>query len=621
MASYNLQQIAKIISNRPNEKRIRAAQKYNDKLMLHLHGKGMKNAMKRMDYFENSDIYKARIEYAMSNVDMFARLLREEEQVFTARGGSVTFNMPKDKEKEMYGHITNLVYDQSLRKWVGNFAINAYRADPMGVIVMEIEQAPEEGSDNVAAGKPLNAGIQMPKCYPVYRSIQDVWDYKNVGQKLDYVCFVLSDDELVEYGIKQVTPAPLETLPTSRINKQKRYFRFIDDSQDVIVERISDTIVEQCELVGAPNPLPNPWGKCNAFVVSDILMFSDPQALDTPLRNVVELADSYLKGRSVRDLQKNYHGFAKAIEPLLKCSSCGGDGIINQNGAGEGFTKGRPCPECTLPGQTRGTGYKLRTKISDVAKFPLEMIADANFDYKKIFGYVTPDIASWDKQDDTVNSIEDLTYTTYWGCAHTTLEGYNGSQSIKETATKTVANLAPKFARMNTTADWAEKTENTICNWMGQYYYGEQWKGSNIIYSREYIFETPDTILATYYDMKANGMTDSMLDDQYKKYIKALYQSNPAMQDICLKKFSVEPFPHLLAADVESSIFVDPIDKVKKRYFGEWEETITSAQWITQDRATLDKSLTEYAKTKTIDNGETETSPADSGINQSQAGE
>ena len=145
--------------------------------------------------------------------------------------------------------------------------------------------------------------------------------------------------------------------------------------------------------------------------------------------------------------------------------------------------------------------------------------------------------------------------------------------------------------RLNSTADWCENTENKIVEFMGEYYFPDEWGGSETAYSRDYIFQTPDTILKTYYDMKANGMTDSMLDDQYKKYIKALYQANPFLQDIYLKKFAVEPFPHLLASDVEKSTCVTEVDKLKKRYFGEWEETITDAMWLTKDRAVLDKML------------------------------
>jgi len=597
MGVYNLDQIGDIIVNRPNKKRIAAAKKYNKKLMMHLHGKGVKESLKRLEYFENTDIYKSRVEYAMSNVDMFERLLREENQVFTARGGSQSFRLPEDKQLKMKEYVSNMVYDQSLRKWMSNFAINAYRADPMGLIVMEIEQAPSEGAENVEGGKPIDYGLQMPKCYPVYRSIQEVWEYKNVGQKLDYVCFLLTNDELIEYGIKTVSNDAPQFDMLGDYKKEEKYYRFIDDEKDVIVERVSGNRFVEAQLQGAPNPIPNPWKRCNAFVVSDILMFTDPQSTDTPLSKVVELADAYLKGRSVRDLQKAYHGFAKAVEPLLKCSSCGGDGIIHRNGSGEGVTKGRPCPECTPAGASRGTGYKLRTKVSDVAKFPIEMIADANFDYKKIFGYVTPDIDSWDKQDESIYTLERELYVTYYGVANAKIET-NGSKTLERTATEVVADLAPKFARLNSTADWCENTENKIVEFLGEYYFPDEWGGSETAYSRDYIFQTPDTILKTYYDMKANGMTDSMLDDQYKKYIKALYQANPFLQDIYLKKFAVEPFPHLLASDVEKSTCVTEVDKLKKRYFGEWEETITDAMWLTKDRAVLDKMLTEYAQAK-----------------------
>jgi hypothetical protein len=99
-----------------------------------------------------------------------------------------------------------------------------------------------------------------------------------------------------------------------------------------------------------------------AFVLSDIIAFDDPQYFLSTLNNVIELADSYLHDRADRNLQKKMHGFAKAIEPLLQCNTCGGTGFVDA----------ATCPTC------KGTKYNIRTKPSDVAKFPIEILKDVD---------------------------------------------------------------------------------------------------------------------------------------------------------------------------------------------------------------------------------------------------
>ncbi|MCD6012892.1 MAG: hypothetical protein K0Q79_2754 [Flavipsychrobacter sp.] len=569
--------------------------------MLHLHGVGMKQALKRLPYFENEQVYSARIDYALSNIDLFERLLKEEEQVFTTRGGSSYFNLPEGEEKQMHELLSDVVFGQSLRQWVRNFGLNAYRADPMGVIFMEVEKVTAiEGKDNKEAGKPLEYDIETPKCYPTYKCSQDVWEYQCNGRRLDYICFALTNDELIMYGITEqsttVYPNPSDAKPP--VNKQ--YFRWVDDSQDVILKlEVSATIssdgstpqVTVLKLDGVDNPIKGLWNKVPAFIVSDLIRFTDPATFDTPLRSVIELADAFLYDRSINLLTKKYHGFPKAVEPLLQCTMCGG----------EGYKDGHACNNCTIPGHDKGTGYQLQTKVSDVAKFPIEILnkdAAPNFNYKNIFGYVTPDIEGINMQIDGLRSLEELMFITYWTKNNNQIQGFNGKQDTKETATQVLTDLQGKYARLNTTADWAEQTERMIANLIGEFWFNENYKGANISYGRNYILETPDTVLDTYYNMKANGVPDSMLDNQYEKYINCLWQSNPIQANIYRKKFDTEPFPHLSAEEVEKSEFVLEEDKLCKRYFGEWDDSITDAEWTFKDVKILKQSLKNFAKEK-----------------------
>jgi hypothetical protein len=588
---YSLQEIADIIKLRPNGDRIKAAQKLNKKLMRNVHGVGMKAAMKRLAYFENEDLFKCRSEYAMSNIDLFGRLLQEEERVFTTKGGSSYFHLPEQKEKEMHEILDNVCYGMSLHNWIATFGINAYRCDPMGLIFIEVEQ-----QTNVTE----NEDIKTPRAYPVYKSIQTIHTYKNYGQKLEYVCFILSEDELINYGIE--APQPQSVVPL-QAQRNEQYYRFVDTQHDVIVKYGTGGLngAANCEIVKLANGLQNPikglWdNKVPAFIVSDIVKFPDPNSFDTPLNKVIELAETYLFDRSIKDLQKLYHGFAKAVEPLVDCNVCKGEGVLNGNTA---------CPVCTQPGQTRGTGFKLRNTVADSFKVPMSVFEKNNasgFDFKKIFGYVTPDIESAKMQTEGLAMIEALMHITYWTQNKTQITGFNGSQKDnkgqEETATKTLSDLQGQYARLNRTADWAEYATKAAANLIGEYWFETSWKGASIHLNRNYILETPDTILQTYSDMRKTGAPDSALDSQYLKYIDAKYEANQIYALVMRKKFEVEPFPHLTAEQVEASSIVINIDKVCKRYYGEWADTLKEGEWLKPDVATLRGMLLAYATEK-----------------------
>lgn len=585
---YSLQQIADIIKTRPNGERIKAAQKLNKKLMRNVHGVGMKAAMKRMDYFENADLYNCRKEYALSNVDLFARLLQEEERVFTTKGGSCYFHLPEQKEKQMHEILDDVCYGMSLHKWVATFGLNAYRCDPMGLVFIEVEQQSQITQDS---------DVVTPKAYPVYKSIQSVWTYKSYGQQLEYVCFALTPEELSIYGIQEPAAGVMPQLENERTYQ---YYRFVDGTQDVIVKYSVGASGATATVItlanGMQNPILNLWNnKVPAFIISDIIKFPDPNSFDTPLNKVIELAETFLFDRSIKDLQKLYHGFAKAVEPLLKCDTCKGDGVFN----------GQSCPTCTIPGQRVGTGIKLRTTVADSVKIPLSVFEKDNatgFDFKKIFGYVTPDIEGARMQNEGLAVLEALMHITYWSSNKTQIQGFNGTQKDnkgqQETATKTLEGMQGTYARLNRTADWAETTIKFAANLIGEYWFEQSWKGATVHLSRNYILETPETILQVYSEMRKNGAPDSALDSQYLKYIDAKYESNQIYALIMRKKFDVEPFPHLTASEVEASTIVLTIDKLCKRYYGEWADTLKEGEWMKPDVKQLREMLLSYATEK-----------------------
>jgi hypothetical protein len=570
---YTFEQITEVVLRNPNKRYIEKGKEAAKKAMLHVYGQGMTEAIKRCEYFENEPLHGVRKQYAISNKDLFGRLLQQEDMVFTAKGGSSSYNLPESLEQQMSVQMEDVSFGLSLRKWIRNFALPAYRVDPMAIIFIEIDSLSVNSEGNLSS---------QPKAYPTYKSIFCIYDYLTNGRKLEYVCFRLSVGEALQFGIQD------EELRKLKPEQESSYFRFVDDAKDLIVQKKEDRVALVTNIT-QQNPLPNDWGRTPGFVISDLIQFNDPQCFVSPLDLVIELADCFLHDRSVRDLQKRYHGFSKAVEPLLMCGTCQGAKYVGANA----------CPDCTPPGG-EPTGYKLKTKPADVVRFPLSVFEQGSgFDFKRVFGYVTPDVEGWEKQDASLEDIEEKIEMTYWGTVRMKRpKPGNTGESI--TATESDSNQAPKEARLNITADWAEKTETLVSDFLGEYWYETAFKKSSIAYGRDYILKTPEELMEFYQQLRTKGAPDFALDEALEKYYQARYQNNPTQLAKYLKMLDVEPFPHIAIAQAKG-IITDFIDFNAKLYFGEWSNTIPDGKWISTPAPKLREELRAYVEAKGIE--------------------
>lgn len=575
MANYNLQEIKEIIVSNPNKSVIEDAVTCSKKLRMHVLGKNMGDYLNQIDHFESIDIYNSRKKYAVSNVDLFGRILQQEEMVFTARGGSQHFNLSDSNEILMNTILDDVYHGMKLRDYIRKVVLEAYRVDPAGVIFIEKEA--------LSVNKKGNLNKIIP--YPTYKSTECIYDYSPKGRNLDYIVFQLSKADCEKFGVVD------DSIKDIQLAHKTDYYRFVDDTQDTIIKKTGDTIVIP-KLMSQPNPMKHSWSKTPAFVISDIMDYKDYKTFYSPIQNIVELAECYLTDRSVRDLQKKYHGYAKAIEPLLNCNTC----------QGTGFVDSKACPDCSTHGAEKGTGYKMHTKISDVARFPLDVFEKSGFDFQKIYGYASPDIKSWEKQDNSLSDLEALMKATYWGIAlETKTSGPSTAQNNKETATKTYFNQRPIEAVLNLRATWAESTENLIAEFIGISLFGTGFKGSGINYGRDWQLKTSNELLDEYMTMRTKGVPDFVLDDAMDRYLRSLYQNSPIQLAKAKKMLDVEPFPHITTVQAKT-VITNLEDYYCKLYFGEWANTISEYQWISPSVTTteLKQLLKDYVQAKDI---------------------
>lgn len=560
MAIIPFAQIQQIIKLNPNKILISNAKSRADNLMMHVFGDGLQNSLPRYGYFESQDIHNERKQGAISNQDLFERILKREEMVFTAQGGVSYYDgLSPEQTVQFDARLDNIRFNMSVRKWIKEFALNAYRTDPMSVLFIEISKD----------GKQI---------YPTYKSIACIFDYSTTGRRVEYIAFVMTVGDCVNFGINDPLHKDMQS------GQVTSYYRFVDDSFDYIVKNENGIVNEISKLT-------NTFGQVPAIITSDLINFSNPSKFSSPLDRTIELAQEFLQDRSIRNLSKKYTGFQKVIEPLLQCGTC----------SGTGYLSGKACPDCTLPGQLKGTCYKLITKVSDVARFPIDV--DSQFDFKKYFGYIAPDISTWDKQDTSLNDTENFMVDTYWGTVNRTTttgptQGETGLDSNK-TATQVNEDMKPIYARLNMTADWAEQTENALCDFIGKCIFKDAFKKSARTYGRYYILETPDEIRVTYLDAKTKGAPQATLNEMLSKYYHSLYAENKIKLNIALKLMVVEPFVHYSVSEVQT-MNTARIDFVCKMYFSEWLATLQEAYLVITQAEKMVADLVAYAEQKAI---------------------
>lgn len=545
---HSLQEIGDIIKEPKHKALIQNGVAVYEKNMLHLRGLNMKSALGQIPHFESPDIHPIREKYAISNVDLFNRLLQEEEQVYTTVGGQISIGGSKTHNDNIGKYTGELGNDMPLRKWMQRVGYDAYNADPMGLFYVENDDE-----------KPMIT----------YKCITSIQDYDNDGRKLEYVCFKIGSKDYTQYNISGVT---LE------MQSKSQYFRFVDEVQDIVVKYDNGKAILEGE------EMPNRFGRVPGFILGDIVDFTNHDNFMSRLFPIIELADCFLRDRSIEHLQKIYHGFAKAIEPFLQCGTCQGEGVKG----------GIPCPECTTPGADIGSGYKRRTKVSDVSRFPLEMLKDINFDFNKIFGYVTPPIDSMEQQQRSLYALEALMYRTHWGSVTPAKVEFSGTQQVSDTATKVIEDKQPKRSVLNSIADWSEHSESMLLSFIVQFYTGEIPSYVSVSYNRDYVLNTPDEILVVAHEMKKNFDPPSMINAIMLHYIRAYYKNNPNKQIIETKKYLTFPLPNDNVASIEGSMYVSERDKVASRYFMQWCSTIEDAVWLTMEPPELRQMLYEY---------------------------
>lgn len=335
------------------------AKKEADKLYTHLHGSREKTAayLDKIERYETAKQYQARQDNCTPNKHLFRELLRPVDKIFTAKGGSKTYEInAKDTIRdEFLARLNNITGGRSVTKWLRDIWQDKYFTQPAGLIFMEWK---------------VDNGVNIT--YPTFKDISVIRNYERSGRQVLWVIFE----------------------PYDSPDKQRKFCRTVDDLLDQIWDVTDPNSPKQ---VAESIPYPVPFGYCPALVNGTTEAPNGSRML-SELDCVIDLADKYLRTTSVKNIHEFQHGIPVYWEYQSKCIVCNGTTVVN----------GKTCPACD------GSGINTKRDISDKKVLATPKDGDPIIT-PDVAGFVEPSHETWnqlrDEQKQTVIQIHD----TFWG--------------------------------------------------------------------------------------------------------------------------------------------------------------------------------------------------------------
>lgn len=492
-----------IQKHQSTEKWVSDARKYHKTLKALVTGDDFaEELIQRIEKIESKDRAEARRKYSKPIRDLFDRVMQPRLSIFSASGGSVKNEMPEGQRRDKF--------IESLKHFKGQKSIKQYLSENFFRL--------EDTDPNGVIFLEYKEDIDI---YPAYKSINDIRYYKSNGQMLDVILF----EPKVKKGIGA------------------HEWRVVDDETDwrVLQTNNSFTVIPD-------KTFKHPFGKVPGVILSDIQELGTEKRI-SPLFPIEELAKDYARDKSILTIYKFQNGFPRHWRYIKECRPCHGTGKT-----GEGT-----CKVCDGKGELRVNDV---TDITTIA-LPRE---DDQIVTPNIEGFVSPDLATWQRYKEDLIEAEDRIDNTMWGTKRLK-EGEN------ETATGRFIDVQPVMNKLGKFTDNVEWVHNKLAWFTENWVNGTPKSKSEytITYGRRFIIESPDTIMEKYTEAREKGDNSTILDKLLDEYILSRYSNNPDLVEKMQKKRQVEPYVHQSLKEVSETFGAEEAYK-KVLFVDFWEQ-------------------------------------------------
>jgi len=466
--------------------------------------------LEKIEFIESEKKAKARMKYSRSIQDTFSRIFQPIDNIYYATGGVKEYEIDNaELKKEYISKIASIRDGKTLSEWVQNKGVQILNTDPNGIIFLEYTTTPTKN------------------IYPTYKSINSIRHYESHGQKVEFILF------------------------EPYVKNDKFLFRIVDDAFDrTFVKDGSDfNLVPELSF-------PHPFGECPALVCSNISYVGNKEKLPA-IHNIIGLAKEIARDQSILTLYKIFKGLPLFWKAIQMCGDCQGSGKSGDE----------KCGTCNGYGK-----YVGKNDVTDVIEVPLPEGDEKLLIGENIGGYISPDIQTWSKLEETIDKLEEKMYKSHWGTSF----GMRINGNVEKTATEVIFDKQPFENQLNKYADFAEFLEWKLSEWILNFYDVQKDKQESkvtINLGRRYIIESYDVLLERY-ELAVKFQSNSVvLDKLFEEFLYSKFRNNPIDLQISLAKAKVEPYLHYSTKDV-LDVFGN-IEAQRKILFQKYWQTVT----------------------------------------------
>lgn len=467
-----------------------------------------------IEYLESAAKRLVRAKYSRPVTDLFVRVGRLLDNVFSANGTIKQINGLKDNQKvELEKHLSQIKGGQSLGKWMEDVWIKTLHVDPNGITYLKYDS---------------DLGIDP---YPEYVPINNIRYYLSDGRKCDYIVFepkaIIVDGK--DTGNKKWT-----------IVDDKNVYTFIEEKEIFIMESISEHLFDSTPVV-----------------INSADKDFDTELRYSPYSVIFEPAKAYGGKLSRLSSYENLQGFPKSYALTAPCNSCGGRKLDDQSNV---------CQSCKGSGeQGNDVANEIRLRIPDFNSGESFIPSDS------IGGFISPALEYAAQEEQSLDRLENSIFFTQWGnqssseAVRTATETIIDAQPTEQRLSWYASNVEDVESMI------VDMTANHMFVRNAQ-----DEKVSTIIYSRDYIIASLNAVTLEYQTSKEKGDNYVILDDKFKKVLRTTYKGNGRGFNRALKKAFTEPYIHLTIEQVKDVYGSEQAKK--KGLFNEWYDLLTEAE-------------------------------------------
>lgn len=524
-------------------KKLVLARKRAKKINMHITGKNVKDYLEKLDGYENAGQKVIREKLVKSNRALFSFILRPTDKIFTAKGGSINYNLSQNRIDYLKDNVNEVADGLDIKKYLKKVVKKHYIIDPNGIIFIDIDQRGKLETHVVTT--------------------EELFWYDNNGNTVNAIIF-----------------APFRTEREE--DRNKKFYRVIDQETDRIFVNEGGKIYED-----KAKTLDNYFGFVPAIIMGDEKNPND-DIYESILADIIDEADEMLRDVSVKTVHKLAHAYPKYWEYEQACTQCEGEGVVST--VINEVVEQAACSSCG------GDGVKKKTNPSDA----MSLRAPQDGEHvlaPNVAGFVSPDIQTMEFYERSIEKAKNSMFQAMWG---TTYE--QGGK--RETATGRFLDAQPVQDRLGDFSDTFAKFHKFMLDCYGKVVLLDRKYESSVSYGKRYILEAPDDLLDKYVEVSRENVSELGILDLRNRYFEAEYQNDPIELVKRKKLAKIEPFPTMKVLDVMKEVSIPENDRLKKLYYSSWVCTLTDPQVIFATEEQLRNNLDEYITNKQLKQSE-----------------